>query len=294
MTDAFRPTDEQLALLTRFERLSFEAADILSKRALSPLGEAYLNVAMGGLIGSCASRRFNIVGLEKIRRYENRKRFQRRDKTASFLFVANHRSFFDFFSLAYIVFKKTKLSRRIFFPTRSTFFYDHPLGPAVNLSMSAMRMFPPIMRDAQKRAFNTWAIERCIEELRHPGTIVGIHPEGTRNKGDDPYHFLPAQPGAGKVALEAETAITIPVFLLGMGQTIQGELRKNALAPRDNRIDVYFGDPIDFSDLRAKKHKTTTAKKAANRCVEAIAALAEQQRKASAELDAKGWVLSHG
>jgi 1-acyl-sn-glycerol-3-phosphate acyltransferase len=292
MTEAFRPTHEQLALLSRLERLSFEAGDILSKRALSPIGEAYLNVVMGGLIGSCASRRFNIVGLDKIRRFEHGGSLLRRDKTTSILFVANHKSFFDFFCIAYIVFKMTKLSRRIFFPTRSTFFYDHPLGPAVNLSMSAMRMFPPIMRDAQKRAFNMWAIDRCIEELRQPGTIVGIHPEGTRNKGDDPYSFLPAQPGAGKVALEAETAHTIPVFLLGMGQSIRGEMKKNVLAPRHNRIDVYFGDPIDFSDLRPKKDKTTTAKRAANRCIEAIAALAEEQRRAGAELDAKGWEMT--
>mgnify|MGYP001480307136 CR=1 FL=1 len=37
-----------------------------------------------------------------------------------------------------------------------------------------------------------------------PGTVVGLHPEGTRGKGPDPYTFLPAQPGVGKLALVAE------------------------------------------------------------------------------------------
>ncbi len=262
----FRPTEEQLSLLSRVERLCFEAGDFASK---SPLGEVYLDLVMGALIGSCGSNRFHIVGLEKLAKY---------DRKQSVLLVANHTSFFDFFTITYILYKRTKLSKNIFFPTRSTFFYDHPLGPAVNLSMSAMRMFPPIMREGSKRAFNMWAIERCVAELRTPGTILGIHPEGKRNKSGNAYTFLPAQPGAGKVALEAHEIPTIPVFVTGMGNSLPREFVKN-WAPGDKTpIDVYFGDPIDFTDLLPKKHKTTTAKKAAERCVTAIAALGKEQR----------------
>jgi 1-acyl-sn-glycerol-3-phosphate acyltransferase len=144
--------------------------------------------------------------------------------------------------------------------------------------MSAMRMFPPIMRDGSKRAFNMWAIDRCVQELRTPGTIVGIHPEGTRNKGDDPYSYLPAQPGAGKVALEANDIPTIPIFVTGMGNSLPREFARNWRPGEKRPIDVYFGDPIDFTDLLPKKHKTTTAKKAAERCVSAIAALGREQR----------------
>ena len=266
MRSAFRPSEEQLALLSRLERICFEAGDVASK---SPIGEAYLDLVMGAIIGSCGSRRLHIVGLERLSAY---------DEKQSLLLVANHRSFFDFFTITYILYKRTRLSKNIFFPTRSTFFYDHPLGPAVNLSMSAMRMFPPIMRDGSKRAFNMWAIDRCVAELRRPGTIVGIHPEGTRNKGADPYTFLPAQPGAGKIALYADDIPTIPVFITGIGNSLPRELLKNVVVPRDHRIDVYFGSPIDFSDLVPKRHKTTTAKKAAERCITGIQGLAEEQR----------------
>lgn len=261
-----RPTAEQLALLSRLERICFEAGDFASK---SPLGEAYLDLVMGALIGSCGGNRLHIVGLEKLAKYDDKQ---------SLLLVANHRSFFDFFTITYILYKRTRLSKNILFPTRSTFFYDHPLGPAVNLSMSAMRMFPPIMRDGSKRAFNMWAIDRCVIELQTPGTIVGIHPEGKRNKGDDPYTFLPAQPGAGKVALEASDVPTIPIFVTGMGNSLPREFARNWRPGEKRQIDVYFGDPIDFTDLLPKKHKTTTAKKAAERCVSAIAALGEEQR----------------
>lgn len=262
----FRPSAEQLALLSRLERVCFEASDVASK---SPLGEAYLDLVMGALIGSCGSNRMHIVGLEKLARY---------DRKQSVLLVANHTSFFDFFIITYILYKRTKLSKNIFFPTRSTFFYDHPLGPAVNLSMSAMRMFPPIMREGSKRAFNMWAIDRCVAELRTPGTIVGIHPEGTRNKSGDPYTFLPAQPGAGKVALEASEIPTIPVFVTGMGNSLPREFVKNWVPGAKTPIDVWFGDPIDFTDLLPKKHKVTTAKKAAERCVTAISMLGREQK----------------
>jgi 1-acyl-sn-glycerol-3-phosphate acyltransferase len=235
---------------------------------------------MGALIWSCGSRRFNIKGLEHV---------QDLGKKASVLLVANHRSFFDFFSITAILYWRTTLAKRIFFPVRQNFFYDHPLGPAVNLAMSGMRMFPPIMRDKEKRSFNHYSVERCIEELNREdvGTILGIHPEGTRNKGPDPYDFLPAQIGTGRVALGAHHAKVIPVFVLGMGQSILGEMRSNFFHADDARIDMYFGSPIAFDDLRPKQHLITTQKRAANRCLDAIRDLARQQRRDAAVLEGK-------
>ena len=261
--------------MTRFERTAFEIADFFSRPSLTPLSAGWNSAFMGGLIYSCGSRRFEIHGLERMQRY---------GKKDSILLVANHRSFFDFFSITAILYWRTQLTKRIFFPVRQSFFYDNPAGPFVNALMSGMRMFPPVMRDKEKRGFNNYVLARCIEELNREdiGTVLGLHPEGTRNKGPDPYSFLPAQFGVGRVALGATRAHVIPVFALGMGQSIVGEWKMNALAPKDHPVDMYFGEPIDFEDLRPKANLITTQKRAADRCLDAIKALAEQQRRAAA------------
>jgi 1-acyl-sn-glycerol-3-phosphate acyltransferase len=255
--------------------VSFSIADRMAHPKLSFFSGAWNSVVMGALIYSCGSRRFDIRGLDIMQRY---------GKKDSILLVANHRSFFDFFSITAILYWRTKLTKRIFFPVRQNFFYDHPLGPFVNFAMSGMRMFPPVMREKEKRAFNVYSVQRCIEELNREdvGTVLGIHPEGTRNKGDDPYAFLPAQPGVGRVALGATRAHVIPVFALGMGQSISGELKMNWGAPQDHPVDMYFGEPIDFSDLRPKANMVTTQKRAADRCLDAIKALAARQRRDAA------------
>lgn len=270
-----RPTPEQLASLTRFERAAFHVADKLAAPWLTPLSANWNSVVMGILISSCGLRRFNIRGLENLAPF---------GKKDSILLVANHRSFFDFFSITAICYWRTKLTRRIFFPVRGNFFYDHPLGPFVNFAMSGMRMFPPVMREKEKKPFNLYSVARCIEELDRPdiGTVLGIHPEGTRNKGDDPYEFLPAQPGVGRIALGSQRAKVIPVFVLGMGQSITGEMKMNAFDPKNHPVDMYFGAPIDFSDLRDKANMITAQKRAADRCLDAIKSLADQQRRDAA------------
>ena len=270
-----RPTPEQLAPLTRLERAAFRLADALAAPALTPLSANWNSVVMGALIYSCGGRRLSVHGLERMAQY---------GKKDSILLVANHRSFFDFFTITALLYWRSNLTKRIFFPVRQNFFYDHPLGPAVNFAMSGMRMFPPVMRDKEKKAFNNYSVARCIEELNRTdiGTVLGIHPEGTRNKGNDPYTFLPAQPGVGRIALGAARAKVIPVFVLGMGQSIPGEWRLNFGDAEQHPIDVHFGAPIDFSDLRPKANMLTTQKRAADRCLDAIKVLADQQRRRAA------------
>jgi 1-acyl-sn-glycerol-3-phosphate acyltransferase len=271
-----RPTPEQLAPLTRNERLMFELGSLLTRPGMEPLGSAWTAAVTGGLIWSCGGRRLHVVGLEHVLGFGKRN---------SLVVVANHRSFFDFFVISAVLYWRTQVSRRMFYPTRGTFFYDHPLGTAVNVAMSAGRMFPPILREKEKRAFNKYALERCLDELEHPGTVMCIHPEGTRNKGPDPYALLPAQPGAGRLVLSGKP--TIPVFVLGMTNSLGKELVHNWTAPEPHRIDVYFGPPIDFSDLLPRVSSLRAQKAAADRCVEAIAALAARQRADAAARPAR-------
>jgi 1-acyl-sn-glycerol-3-phosphate acyltransferase len=237
--------------------------------------KAWNSAFMGSLIYSCGGRRFNIQGLEHLASF---------GKKDSVLLVANHRSFFDFFSITAILYWRTQLTKRIFFPVRQNFFYDNPAGPLVNAVMSGMRMFPPVMRDKEKRPFNNYVMARCIEELNRDdiGTVLGIHPEGTRNKSDDPYAFLPAQPGVGRVALGATRAHIIPVFVLGMGQSILREMKRNVLSASEHPVDMYFGEPLAFDDLRPKANMITAQKRAADRCLDGIKALAERQRRDAA------------
>ena len=267
-----RPTAEQLATLAPLERVSFEIADFCVRMPFTSISKVWNSAFMGGLIYSCGGRRFDVRGLDNLAAY---------GENDSVLLVANHRSFFDFFTISALLYWRTKMTKRIFFPVRQNFFYDNPFGPLVNGIMSGMRMFPPVMRDPRKRPFNNYSVARCVDELNRTdvGTVLGIHPEGTRNKGEDPYAFLPAQPGVGRIALGAHRAKVIPVFVLGMGQSILGEMKMNALEPALHPVDVYFGTPIDFDDLRPKANMLTTQKRAADRCLDAIKDLAERQRR---------------
>ncbi len=266
-----RPTNEELCELSVRERLAFEVADFCVRPAFTEVSGSYLAAVMGTMIGSCGGRRLDVHGLEHIAPL---------GPHARILLLANHRSFFDFFTVLYVLFFRTKLPRRLFFPTRGSFFYDHPAGPLVNLAMSAMRMFPPVLRDTKKRSWNEYMLKRTIDELRVPGTIVGLHPEGTRNKNDDPYALLPAQPGIGKVALAADFAHVVPVFVLGMSNELRKELVWNFTAAAEHRISVRFGAPIDLSDLRKRPPKLTVAKRTADVCLDAIRTLAEEDRAA--------------
>lgn len=271
-----RPTREQLALLRPTERVSFEVADFVNARLQRP--QARWNAAfMGALIWSAGGRRLHVHGLDRIASL---------GKRARLLLMANHRSFFDFYVITAILFWKTNLSRRILFPVRSNFFYDHPAGPMLNAAMSGMAMFPPIVRDRNRASFNRYSLQRCLEELEKPGTIMGIHPEGTRNKSDDPYSFLPAQPGSGKLALET-TAPVIPIFIHGLSNDLPTEWKRNWVLPKEqNPIDVVFGEQIDLSDLRARGSRAATQKKAADRILDAIRQLATNHRNsASSSVD---------
>lgn len=266
-----RPSREQLDLLSRTERLNFEVADLFSREPFVPAANAYLTVAIGGLIWSCGGRRMRVHGLENIAHLGKRDRV---------LLVANHRSYFDFFAVLAATYWHTNLTKKFFCPIRSTFFYDHPLGPVLNMSMSMMRMFPPILRGENVAPFNQFAIDRCAVELRKPGTLVCIHPEGTRSRGDDPYAFLPPKPGAGFVALAVPEAHVVPVFTLGITNDLPAEFRKNWLAPDGHPIDVYFGPPMQLGDLRALPDRPTAAKTAADRIMEQIARLGAKHRRA--------------
>src|SRR5271165_1149588 len=197
------------------------------------------------------------------------------DPSGSVVCVANHRSFFDLYvTTAELV--AHGLPHRILFPVRSTFFYDHPLGPAVNGAMSFFAMYPPIFRDRKKAAVNLANLDELASLLRRGGFFVGIHPEGTRNKSDDPYTLLPAQSGVGRVIRKARVPV-IPVFVNGLVNDLREQVR-GGLVGDGPPIHVVFGEPIDFGGLIDAPESPRTYKKISEICLQRIAELGQEEK----------------
>jgi 1-acyl-sn-glycerol-3-phosphate acyltransferase len=162
------------------------------------------------------------------------------------------------------------------FPVRSNFFYDHPLGPLVNGTMSFFAMYPPIFRDPRRAGLNVASLDELAELLRRGGFLVGLHPEGTRNKSADPYSFLPAQTGVGRVIHKARVTVA-PVFINGLGNELGRQLIAG-LTGRGDPIFAVFGAPIDFGALLDQPGSPRTYRMVAEKCLHAIALLSAEER----------------
>jgi 1-acyl-sn-glycerol-3-phosphate acyltransferase len=199
------------------------------------------------------------------------------DPAGSLILVANHRSFFDLYATtAELV--AHGLPQRILFPVRSTFFYDHPLGPLVNGAMSFFAMYPPIFRERQRAALNLASLDEVARLLRQGGFFVGLHPEGTRKKDGDPYSFLPPQSGVGRLVHHARVPV-VPVFVNGLGNDLPRQVL-GGLSGRGDPVHIVFGAPIDFGPLLDERPSPKTYKAVAAECLRAIAALGREERVA--------------
>jgi 1-acyl-sn-glycerol-3-phosphate acyltransferase len=202
------------------------------------------------------------------------------------MLVSNHRSFFDQYAMLLACYMgPVPWAKRLFFPVRSNFFYDQPLGIAVNAAVAGGAMYPPIYRQSERRALNDDALDRMVEIVRQRGNVLGMHPEGTRGKGPDPYTFLPAQPGVGKLALLAQPVV-IPAFIHGLSNSALDDIRLNFSrdARRSHAVIAVFGAPIDYSDLCVEKPRPTLYKKCADRFMIEVGKLAEREKALRAEL----------
>lgn len=202
------------------------------------------------------------------------------------LLVSNHRSFFDQYVMLLACYMgPVHWAKYLSFPVRSQFFYDKPLGILVNAAVAGGAMYPPIFREAERRVHNDAALDNMVRRLQQRGNVLGMHPEGTRGKGDDPYKFLPAQPGVGKVALLGKPTV-IPAFILGLGNDIVHDVKLNftAGARREHAVITVFGKPIDYDDLLQEKPRPTLYKKCADRFMAAIKELAEREKQLRADI----------
>src|SRR5262245_28936207 len=228
--------------LSRAERLSLAVTRFVNERPaakraqhlfLSRFNQAWVKYAIG--------RRIYVDNIEWLLDRPER----------GLLLCMNHRSYFDASITMFSLYERGAMwADKIYFPVRSNFFYEHPVGFAVNLMIGGGALYPPIFRDASKAELNRDALERMVRFLGEPGALVGMHPEGTRGKGPDPYQLLPAQPGVGQVVLQARPLV-VPAFVNGLSnsyvQDITDTYRKDIR--RERPIIIAFGEPVDYADL---------------------------------------------
>src|SRR5450432_2527110 len=233
-----------------------------------------------GWIHHCTKYLRHVYGFERLPALE---------LAQSYILIANHRSFFDL----YVVFGDLVhrgLQHRIMFPVRSKFFYDNPLGLIVNGVMSFFAMYPPLFRERKKAFLNPLALEELAFLLRRGGMFAGIHPEGTRKRDDDPYTFLPAQRGVGKVIQDARVPV-IPVFINGLINDLPKQVMSNF--DRSGReIFVVFGAPVDFGDLLDQPRSPKVHQAVADRVMQAVGELGQEERVLRAQ--SQGFTAERG
>lgn len=274
----FVPDMAQDAPLTRVEKLALRFGELANE---DPRGKWLQSRFLRGVsyvwVRAALANRMLVEGLEDL--------MQLQPETGVML-VSNHRSFFDQYAMLLACYMgPVAWARHLYFPVRSNFFYDQPLGIVVNAAIAAGAMYPPIFRQAERRALNEDALDRMVEIVRQPGNVLGMHPEGTRGKGPDPYELLPAQPGVGKLALLGRPMV-IPAFTLGLGNNIAQDIASNfgKEARRERAVLTVFGPPIDYDDLLAEKPRPTLYKKCADRFMAAIKQLSVREQELRAEL----------
>ena len=202
----------------------------------------------------------------------------------SYILVSNHRSFFDL----YIIFGdlvRRGLKHRIVFPVRSTFFYDNPLGLFVNGAMSFFAMYPPVFRERKKLILNPTSLDELSWLLQRGGMFAGIHPEGTRKKDDDPYTFLPAQRGVGRIIQGAKVPV-IPVFINGLINDFPRQIEGNFDGTGED-IFVVFGKPIDFGGMLDEPSGARTEQRIADHVMQIVGELGQEEKRLRAELPRK-------
>jgi 1-acyl-sn-glycerol-3-phosphate acyltransferase len=264
------PTTEELSVLDTTEWLGFRLVRAMNRGGWKRfwtfcqrhIGSLWIYLATYNLM--------NVRGLEN---------FERTDPEIPMVLVANHRSFFDMYTVSSVLFRRTRRPIYLYFPVRAKFFYDNPLGWFVNLVMGWWAMYPPFFReqsDAEKRAFDKFSVRELVRlSSRGRGHVIGFHPEGKRNLSDDPYSFLPAQPGIGKVIFDARPQV-VPVFIAGLGNKLARQVLGNWTGGK--KVRIWFGEPIDLTGFYGKRDALRTHKEIADVLMERIAELGERDR----------------
>ncbi len=266
------PSTEEFAVLTSFERFAFRLVRRMNQGLWKRFWTWCQKVFGAGWIHLATYNLMQVYGLENI---------EAASRDRPILLAANHRSFFDMYTVSTVLFRNTSWRKQLFFPVRGRFFYDSVLGMFVNLVMGWWSMYPPFFASGEKpiltkRTFDKYSFRVLTELCRNgPGNVIGFHPEGTRNKGADPYSYLPAQPGIGKLIKDAAPQV-IPVFVAGLGNDLPKQVLGNWKG--GEKIRIHFGPQLNLSTFLSKKDHVRTYKEISEFVMSRIADLGEQDR----------------
>ena len=200
----------------------------------------------------------------------------------SFILVSNHRSFFDLYVLTAELLAYG-FRQRIVFPVRSNFFYDTATGFIVNGVMSFFAMYPPLFRDKRRAQLNALGLDELANLLLAGGTLVGIHPEGRRNPGADPYDLLPAKSGVGRLIYAARGIPVVPVFTNGLLPNDLPRQVKSNFDGTGTPIHSVFGAPLDFGDALSEAPSPRLYTRLAEACLSEVRKLGEEEKLLRAE-----------
>ncbi|MEP6902926.1 MAG: lysophospholipid acyltransferase family protein [Actinomycetota bacterium] len=269
--EILEPTLEELSVLSTTEKIGFKLTHKMNQGAWKRLW-TFCQRHFGSLwIKICTYNLMNVFGLENV---------EKSDVEKPLLLVANHRSFFDMYTVSSVLFRQTKRPMSLYFPVRAKFFYTSPVGWFVNLAMGWFSMYPPFFREAkeaEKREFDKFSLRKLIQIASvGRGTVIGFHPEGKRNLNCNPYDLLPAQPGIGKVIYAAQPQV-IPVFIAGLGNDLPKQVLGNWTG--GEKVRIWFGAPVDFSAFYEKSDRLRTHKEIADFLMTKIVELGEKDKK---------------
>lgn len=264
------PTAEELSILSFTEKIGYQLTDRMNRGAWKSLW-TFCQRHVGSLwIYLATYNLMNVEGLEN---------FKRTDVEKPLLLVANHRSFFDMYTVSSVLFRRTNRPMKLFFPVRGKFFYDSPVGWFVNLVMGWFSMFPPFFREAReekKREFDKFSMRRLIDICSQgKAHVIGFHPEGKRNLSDDPYELLPAQTGVGKIIMASRPQV-VPVFIAGLGNDLPKQILGNWRGGEPVRIR--FGAPVELTEFYEKRDSLRTHKEIADFLMAKIGELGAQDK----------------
>ena len=267
---ALAPTAEEISVLSSTEKIGFHLTDKMNRGAWKNfwtfcqrhIGSLWIYLATYNLM--------NVFGLEN---------FEKTSSAKPVILIANHRSFFDLYTVSSVLFRRTKRPIKLFFPVRAKFFYSSPLGWFVNLVMGWWAMYPPFFREdkeIKKREFDKFSLRRLIDICTEgEANVIGFHPEGKRNLSENPYEFLPAQPGIGKIIMASRPQV-VPIFIAGLGNDLPKQILGNWRG--GEKVRIHFGQPIELSEFYEKRDSLRTHKEIADFLMSKIGELAEEDK----------------
>jgi 1-acyl-sn-glycerol-3-phosphate acyltransferase len=262
-----REAGDPLGELSHIERLHFRLAGTMNREPWKSFWTACGREINARAIAMLSAGQLRVTGLEHV---------EATSPQRPILLIANHRSYFDLYVVSSILLRRLKRRLRIYYPVRGRYYYETLGGMAVNFVAAYWSMYPPLFSSSARQNFDRYALDVLIRLCREgEGNVIGIHPEGTRNRDPDPYSFGKFQPGAGRIIHAARPQV-VPAFIAGLPNRVRSVLANHW---RDaDPIRVHFGPAVDLESFYALPAKGSTYKSIVEHVMSKVADLAEADR----------------